>query len=306
MLSTIAEPGPTQDVADVLVVPEAERADRALARRRQRGGGTKGRSAVPVCHGFCSTPCQQAKTRRPPGRSPARMAPNAASGSSKNITPSWLTARSKGSGPRPSVCTSATTNVTFVRAGLRRPGPGPAPPAAGDVEPDHPPRRAPRLGQGDRLRTAAAPDVADPLTAASAATASAGAASGPRSAAPDRATRPPTGRRSSASIPSRWPQRQGNRPTRLRPVRVGLVILPSDRWTEARRQWEWADRAGFHTAWTYDHIRWGGMPDGPWHAARARARRRGRRHRARPAGHPGRHAELPPSRHAGPRRPRAR
>ena len=50
-------------------------------------------------------------------------------------------------------------------------------------------------------------------------------------------------------------------------MRVGLVILPSDRWAEARRQWEWADRAGFHTAWTYDHIRWGGMPDGPWHAA---------------------------------------
>ncbi len=50
-------------------------------------------------------------------------------------------------------------------------------------------------------------------------------------------------------------------------MRVGLVILPSDRWSEARRQWEWADRAGFHTAWTYDHVRWGGMPDGPWHAA---------------------------------------
>ncbi len=50
-------------------------------------------------------------------------------------------------------------------------------------------------------------------------------------------------------------------------MRIGLVILPSDRWPEARRQWEWADRAGFHTAWTYDHIRWGGMPDGPWHAA---------------------------------------
>jgi alkanesulfonate monooxygenase SsuD/methylene tetrahydromethanopterin reductase-like flavin-dependent oxidoreductase (luciferase family) len=47
-------------------------------------------------------------------------------------------------------------------------------------------------------------------------------------------------------------------------VRVGLVILPSDRWTEARRQWEWADDSGFCTAWTYDHIRWGGMPDGPW------------------------------------------
>jgi alkanesulfonate monooxygenase SsuD/methylene tetrahydromethanopterin reductase-like flavin-dependent oxidoreductase (luciferase family) len=50
-------------------------------------------------------------------------------------------------------------------------------------------------------------------------------------------------------------------------VRVGLVILPSDRWREARRQWEWADEVGFATAWTYDHIRWSGMPDGPWHAA---------------------------------------
>jgi alkanesulfonate monooxygenase SsuD/methylene tetrahydromethanopterin reductase-like flavin-dependent oxidoreductase (luciferase family) len=50
-------------------------------------------------------------------------------------------------------------------------------------------------------------------------------------------------------------------------VRVGLVILPTDRWTEARRQWEWADQVGFATAWTYDHIRWGGMADGPWLAA---------------------------------------
>ena len=50
-------------------------------------------------------------------------------------------------------------------------------------------------------------------------------------------------------------------------MHVGLVILPSDRWKEARRQWEWADAAGFTTAWTYDHIRWGGMPDGPWHSA---------------------------------------
>lgn len=48
---------------------------------------------------------------------------------------------------------------------------------------------------------------------------------------------------------------------------MGLVILPSDRWREARRQWEWADDVGFSTAWTYDHIQWGGMPDGPWHAA---------------------------------------
>ncbi len=50
-------------------------------------------------------------------------------------------------------------------------------------------------------------------------------------------------------------------------MHVGLVILPTDRWHEARHQWAWADDAGFHAAWTYDHIRWGGMPDGPWHAA---------------------------------------
>lgn len=50
-------------------------------------------------------------------------------------------------------------------------------------------------------------------------------------------------------------------------MRVGLVILPSDRWRAARRQWEWADAAGFATGWTYDHVRWGGMPHGPWHAA---------------------------------------
>jgi alkanesulfonate monooxygenase SsuD/methylene tetrahydromethanopterin reductase-like flavin-dependent oxidoreductase (luciferase family) len=50
-------------------------------------------------------------------------------------------------------------------------------------------------------------------------------------------------------------------------VRIGLVILPTDRWKDARRQWEWADEVGFSTAWTYDHIRWGGMADGPWLAA---------------------------------------
>jgi alkanesulfonate monooxygenase SsuD/methylene tetrahydromethanopterin reductase-like flavin-dependent oxidoreductase (luciferase family) len=48
-------------------------------------------------------------------------------------------------------------------------------------------------------------------------------------------------------------------------MRVGLVILPTDPWPTARRQWEWADDVGFSTAWTYDHIRWGGMPEGPWY-----------------------------------------
>ena len=31
--------------------------------------------------------------------------------------------------------------------------------------------------------------------------------------------------------------------------------------------WRWAEETGFATAWTYDHIVWGGFPSGPWHAA---------------------------------------
>ncbi|HWW53602.1 MAG TPA: LLM class flavin-dependent oxidoreductase [Acidimicrobiales bacterium] len=50
-------------------------------------------------------------------------------------------------------------------------------------------------------------------------------------------------------------------------MRVGLVILPTDRWATARGLWKWAEDAGFATAWTYDHIVWGGFPSGPWHAA---------------------------------------
>jgi alkanesulfonate monooxygenase SsuD/methylene tetrahydromethanopterin reductase-like flavin-dependent oxidoreductase (luciferase family) len=50
-------------------------------------------------------------------------------------------------------------------------------------------------------------------------------------------------------------------------MNVGLVILPSDGWATGRRLWSWAEEAGFATAWTYDHIVWSGMADGPWHAA---------------------------------------
>jgi alkanesulfonate monooxygenase SsuD/methylene tetrahydromethanopterin reductase-like flavin-dependent oxidoreductase (luciferase family) len=50
-------------------------------------------------------------------------------------------------------------------------------------------------------------------------------------------------------------------------LRVGLVVLPTDSWRIARRQWQWAEDVGFSTVWTYDHLRWGGFPDGPWHAA---------------------------------------
>ena len=41
------------------------------------------------------------------------MAPNAAVGSSKNITPNWLTARSKGASSSGVVCTSISTKRTL-------------------------------------------------------------------------------------------------------------------------------------------------------------------------------------------------
>ena len=99
VLATSANPAPPRTSRAYSSSPRQNGPTGLLPGGGVRGGGTKGRSAVPVCHGLRSTPCQQAKTKRPPGPSRPRMAPKAAVGSSKNITPSWLTARSKGSCP---------------------------------------------------------------------------------------------------------------------------------------------------------------------------------------------------------------
>ena len=32
----------------------------------------------------------------------------------------------------------------------------------------------------------------------------------------------------------------------------------------ARERWRRAEEYGFHTAWTYDHIGWRSLVDGPW------------------------------------------
>jgi alkanesulfonate monooxygenase SsuD/methylene tetrahydromethanopterin reductase-like flavin-dependent oxidoreductase (luciferase family) len=50
-------------------------------------------------------------------------------------------------------------------------------------------------------------------------------------------------------------------------VRVGVVILPSMPWREARPLWQRAEQLGAHTAWTYDHLTWRDLRDGPWFAA---------------------------------------
>jgi alkanesulfonate monooxygenase SsuD/methylene tetrahydromethanopterin reductase-like flavin-dependent oxidoreductase (luciferase family) len=47
-------------------------------------------------------------------------------------------------------------------------------------------------------------------------------------------------------------------------VRVGVVILPDQRWSEAARRWRLAEQYGFDHAWTYDHLGWRSLVDGPW------------------------------------------
>ncbi|MDM4721609.1 LLM class flavin-dependent oxidoreductase [Micromonospora sp. WMMA1363] len=47
-------------------------------------------------------------------------------------------------------------------------------------------------------------------------------------------------------------------------MRIGVVILPDQRWPESQRRWRQADEWGFDHAWTYDHLGWRDLVDGPW------------------------------------------
>jgi alkanesulfonate monooxygenase SsuD/methylene tetrahydromethanopterin reductase-like flavin-dependent oxidoreductase (luciferase family) len=47
-------------------------------------------------------------------------------------------------------------------------------------------------------------------------------------------------------------------------VRIGIVILPDRRWAAGRRRWRLAEQYGFDHAWTYDHLGWRDLADGPW------------------------------------------
>ena len=49
-------------------------------------------------------------------------------------------------------------------------------------------------------------------------------------------------------------------------VAVGIVVLPQDRWEVGRRKWLLAEEWGFDHAWTYDHLAWRTLVDGPWFA----------------------------------------
>jgi alkanesulfonate monooxygenase SsuD/methylene tetrahydromethanopterin reductase-like flavin-dependent oxidoreductase (luciferase family) len=50
-------------------------------------------------------------------------------------------------------------------------------------------------------------------------------------------------------------------------VRVGIVILPEHRWWVAEPKWRAAEEYGFDHAWTYDHLGWRSLVDGPWFGA---------------------------------------
>jgi alkanesulfonate monooxygenase SsuD/methylene tetrahydromethanopterin reductase-like flavin-dependent oxidoreductase (luciferase family) len=47
-------------------------------------------------------------------------------------------------------------------------------------------------------------------------------------------------------------------------MRAGIVILADQRWSIAAQRWRRAEAYGFAHAWTYDHIGWRELIDGPW------------------------------------------
>ncbi|GAA3996263.1 LLM class flavin-dependent oxidoreductase [Allokutzneria multivorans] len=47
-------------------------------------------------------------------------------------------------------------------------------------------------------------------------------------------------------------------------MRFGIVILPDQPWSEGGDRWRRAESYGFDHAWTYDHLAWRSLADGPW------------------------------------------
>ena len=47
-------------------------------------------------------------------------------------------------------------------------------------------------------------------------------------------------------------------------MRYGVIILADQRWEQGARRWRLAEEYGFDHAWTYDHLGWRELVDGPW------------------------------------------
>lgn len=50
-------------------------------------------------------------------------------------------------------------------------------------------------------------------------------------------------------------------------MRLGVVVLPEFPWTEARPIWRDVETMGFAHGWTYDHLSWRDLREGPWFGA---------------------------------------
>lgn len=47
-------------------------------------------------------------------------------------------------------------------------------------------------------------------------------------------------------------------------MRLGVVLLPQQRWAQDRTRWQRVEEWGFDHAWTYDHLAWRTLADEPW------------------------------------------
>jgi alkanesulfonate monooxygenase SsuD/methylene tetrahydromethanopterin reductase-like flavin-dependent oxidoreductase (luciferase family) len=47
-------------------------------------------------------------------------------------------------------------------------------------------------------------------------------------------------------------------------VKLSVVVLPSERWSDNRVKWLLAEKLGFHAAYTYDHLSWRSFRDQTW------------------------------------------
>ena len=50
-------------------------------------------------------------------------------------------------------------------------------------------------------------------------------------------------------------------------MRLGLMILTEEPWPRNVRRWRAAEQLGFDSAYTYDHLHWRALRDGPWFQA---------------------------------------
>ncbi len=49
-------------------------------------------------------------------------------------------------------------------------------------------------------------------------------------------------------------------------MRIGIVVLPLERWSQQAQQWRRVEEYGFDHAWTYDHLLWDPLAGYPWGA----------------------------------------